>query len=47
MRHACPAIRDREAPGDSKLDVLVRIQDAAALNRSVSLGVVPYSERAV
>ncbi len=47
MRHACPAIRDREASGDSKLNVLVRIQYAAALNRSVSLGVVPYSERAV
>ncbi len=47
MRHACPAIRDCEAPGDSKLDVLVRIQYAAALNRSVSLGVVPYSEGAV
>ncbi len=43
MRHACPAIRDREAPGNSKLDVLVRVQYAAALNRSVTLGVVPYS----
>ena len=47
MRQACPAIRDREAPGDRKSDVLVRIQYAAALNRSVSLGVAPYSERAV
>ena len=36
MRDACPTIRDREAPGDSKLEVLVRIQYAAALNRGVS-----------
>jgi hypothetical protein len=40
-------VRGREARGDSKLDVPVRIQYAAALNRSVSLGVVLYSERAV
>ena len=31
------AVRDREAPGDSKLDVPVRIQYAVALNRIVSI----------
>src|SRR5205807_5602217 len=41
-RHDSDTVRDREASGDSKLDVLVRIQYAAALNRSVSLGVVSY-----
>jgi hypothetical protein len=32
------------AVGDRRFDVLVRIQYAAALNRRLSLGVVPYSE---
>ena len=40
-------VRNREAEGDSKSGVLVRIQYAAALNRSVSLGVVSYSESAL
>ena len=38
--------RDSEAVGDSKLDVLVRVLYAVALNRIVSIGVVSYSERA-
>jgi hypothetical protein len=32
------------AVGDRRFGVLVHIQYAAALNRRVSLGVVPYSE---
>ena len=42
--HDVRPVRDCEASGDSKLDVLVRIQYAAALNRWVSLGVVLYSD---
>ena len=46
-RHDIRPVRDREAEGDSKLGVLVRIQYAAALNHRVSIGVVSYSERLI
>lgn len=45
-RHGKIAVRDREASGDSKLDVPARVQYAVVLNRIVSIGVVSCSGRA-